>query len=116
MRKVAFLVATDECPEDPEIPKLLFPKSDAETLAEILADKETCGFEPQVHVNEPSFKVLEDLYDICGQLKADDTLLFYYSGHGMRRGNELYLVSSNTKLARLIPTSIKATEVSGLSP
>ncbi len=113
MSKIAFLVATDECPQDPGIPRLLFPKSDAETLAEILADKETCGFEPHVHVNEPSYVVLEDLYSICGQLKADDTLLFYYSGHGVRHRNELCLVSSNTKLAALIPTSIKAADVLG---
>lgn len=113
MRKVAFLVANDETPGDTEIPKLLFPKDDAQALAEILGDKESCAFEPHVHVNEPSYKVLEDLYDILAQLTADDTLLFYYSGHGMRRGNELCLVSSNTKLAKLIPTSIKATEVLG---
>jgi uncharacterized caspase-like protein len=90
---------------------LRFPKYDAEALAKILDDKETCGFEPYVHVNKPSHEVLEDLYDMSSQLTESDTLLFYYSGHGMlRHGNELYLGSSDTRLAKLNP-SINAAEV-----
>jgi Caspase domain len=113
MRKVAFLVANDEFPEDDSIPRLRFPQNDANGLAEILGDKESCGFEPHVHINEPSYKVLEELYGISNQLTEDDTLLFYYSGHGMRHKNELFLVARNTKLATLVPTSIKASEVLG---
>jgi hypothetical protein len=113
MRKVAFLAANDEFPEDDSIPRLRFPQNDAIDLAEILGDKESCGFEPHVHVNEPSYKVLEDLYGISDQLTEDDTLLFYYSGHGMRHKNELFLVSRNTRLSKLMPTSVKASEVLG---
>src|ERR1700731_3241710 len=104
MRKVAFLVANDEFPEDDSIPPLRFPRNDAIDLAEILGDKESCGFEPHVHVNEPSYKVLEDLYGISDQLAEDDTLLFFYSGHGMRHKNELFVVSRNTRLSKLLPT------------
>jgi hypothetical protein len=46
------------------IPRLRFPQNDAIDLAEILGDKESCRFEPHVHVNKPSYKVLEDLYGI----------------------------------------------------
>jgi hypothetical protein len=113
MRKVAFLVGNDTFPNDPSIPPLRFPRNDAKELGEILADQETCGFETKLYLNEPSYKILEDLDHISGQLTTDDTLLFYYSGHGKLRGNELCLVSTNTRSDRLKATSIKAQEVLG---
>jgi hypothetical protein len=52
MRKIAFLVGNDTFPEDPKnIPPLRFPQNDATGLAEILGDKETCGFETKLYLN-----------------------------------------------------------------
>src|ERR1700730_4355825 len=113
MRKVAFLVANDRFPEHPAIPPLRFTQNDAEGLKEVLEDPETCGFEPRVYLNEASQKILSDLDEISSELTQDDTLLFYYSGHGKLSGNELCLVSKETRSARLRPTSIKASEVLG---
>ncbi|MGQ0445383.1 MAG: caspase family protein [Beijerinckiaceae bacterium] len=113
MRKVAFLVGNDTFPEGPSIPSLLFPLNDAQKLAEVLEDPATCGFEARPYLNETSQKILSDLDEISRELTQDDTLLFYYSGHGKLSGNELCIVSKETRTARLRSTSIKASEVLG---
>jgi Caspase domain len=113
MRKVAFLVANDEFPDDPTIPPLRFTQNDASELGEILADSETCGFETKLYLNETSQKILSDLEVISGELTQDDTLLFYYSGHGRLRGKYLCLVTNETKTASLVTTSVRALDVLG---
>ena len=107
MRKIAFLVGNDTFPKDPSIPPLRFTQNDAREFAEVLGDQETCGFETRVYLNRPSQEVLTDLDQISGELDHDDTLLFYYSGHGKLRGNELCLVSNETTTASLGATSIR---------
>jgi Caspase domain/WD domain, G-beta repeat len=107
MRKIAFLVGNDTCPKDPSIPPLRFAQNDAREFAEVLKDRETCGFETRLYLNRPSQDVLTDLDQISGGLAQDDTLLFYYSGHGKLRGNELCLVSNETTTTSLGATSIR---------
>ncbi|MGA7386032.1 MAG: caspase family protein, partial [Methylocella sp.] len=107
MRKVAFLVGNDTFPRDPSIPPLRFTQNDARELAEVLEDPETCGFETRVYLNRPSQEVLTDLEQVSGDLGQDDTLLFYYSGHGKLRGNELCLVSNESITTSLGATSIR---------
>jgi hypothetical protein len=111
MRKVAFLVANDTSPKDSSIPPLRFTQNDARELAKVLEDPETCGFETKVYLNEAPQKVLRDLDQMSDDLTQEDTLLFYYCGHGQLRGNELYLVSNETTMAGLRATSIKARQV-----
>src|SRR5580704_15888939 len=113
MRKVAFLVANDEFPEDDSIPRLRFPQNDANDLAEILGDKESCGFETKLYLNKSSQSVLGDFEETtrAGDLTKNDTILFYYSGHGILWENELCLASRETKRARLSATSIEAEKV-----
>jgi uncharacterized caspase-like protein len=111
MRKVAFLVGNDTFPKDPSIPPLRFTQNDAREFAEVLEDRETCGFETKLFLNRPSQDVLTDLEQISGELEQEDTLLFYYSGHGKLRGNELCLVSNESITASLGATSIRARRV-----
>jgi uncharacterized caspase-like protein len=112
MRKVAFLVANGTFPEDPSIPPLRFTQNDAEGLSEVLGDPETCGFETRLFLNETSQKVLADLEQISGELESDNTLLFYYAGHGkLRRDGQLCLASKDTTMAQLGARSIRAREV-----
>jgi uncharacterized caspase-like protein len=112
MRKVAFLVANDTFPEDASIPALRFAQNDAEGLKEILDDPETCGFETKIYLDENSQKVLADLEQISGELEPDDTLLFYYAGHGkLRKDGQLCLASRDTTMANLGARSIRARDV-----
>jgi uncharacterized caspase-like protein len=107
MRKVAFLIGNDTFPKDPSIPPLRFTQNDAREFAEVLEDQETCGFETRLYLNRPSQEVLTGLEQISGELEQDDTLLFYYSGHGKLRGNELCLVSNDSIATILGATSIR---------
>jgi uncharacterized caspase-like protein/Tol biopolymer transport system component len=108
MRKVAFLVGNDTFPKDPSIPPLRFTQNDARELAAVLENPETCGFETRLYLNRASQEVLTDLDQISGELGQDDTLLFYYSGHGkLRQKNELCLVSNETTTKSLGATSIR---------
>jgi Caspase domain len=112
MRKVAMLVANDTFPLDETIKPLRFTQNDASELKEILDDPETCGFETKLYLNEPSQKVLADLEEISGELEPDDTLLFYYAGHGkLRRDGQLCLASKDTTMANLGATSIRTRDV-----
>ncbi len=112
MRKIAMLVTNDTFPEDSSIPPLRFTQNDASELKEILDDPETCGFETKIYLNESSQKVLADLEQISGELQSDDTLLFYYAGHGkLRRDGQLCLASKDTTMANLGARSIRAREV-----
>jgi hypothetical protein len=106
MRKIAMLVANDTFPEDSSIPPLRFTQNDAESLKEVLGDLETCGFETKIYLNETSQRILIGLERISGELAQDDTLLFYYSGHGRLRGNDLCLVSKDTETSSLAAASI----------
>ncbi len=111
MRKIAMLVANDTFPEDSSIRPLRFTQNDASELKEILDDPETCGFETRIHLNESSQKVLADLNRISKELTQEDTLLFYYSGHGKLEGSELCLLSNETVVTSLEATSIRAEDV-----
>jgi uncharacterized caspase-like protein len=112
MRKVAFLVGNDTFPADPSIPPLRFAQNDAEGLKKILDDPETCGFETKIYLDENSQKVLADLEQISGELEPDDTLLFYYAGHGkLRKDGQLCLASRDTTMANLGARSIRARDV-----
>jgi uncharacterized caspase-like protein len=108
MRKVAFLVGNDTFPKDPSIPPLRFTQNDAREFAAVLEDPETCGFETRLYLNRSSQEVLTGLEQVSGELEQDDTLLFYYSGHGKLRGNELCLVSNESTTTSLGATSIRA--------
>jgi S-DNA-T family DNA segregation ATPase FtsK/SpoIIIE len=115
MRKIAFLVANDTFPEDKSNPRLHFPKNDAQTLAEVLKEPESCGFEAEVYLNKTSREILRKLEKISSwkELSQDDTLLFYYSGHGKLSGNELCLLANDTETESLRATSVRASDVLG---
>ena len=111
MRKVAFLVGNDTFPEYASIPSLRFPQNDVNDLAEILGDRETCGFETKLYLNKSSQTVLGDFEETSQGLEEKDTILFYYAGHGILRGTELCLASIETKNKRHGATSIEAKKV-----
>ncbi len=107
MRKVAFLVGNDTFPKDPSIAPLRFTQNDARELAEVSGEPGNLRFRNETLL-EPAFARGSDCFDqVSGELGQDDTLLFYYSGHGKLRGNELCLVSNETTTTSLGATSIR---------
>jgi tetratricopeptide (TPR) repeat protein len=86
------------------------PKKDGLLLRDALTDHETGMFDKaSVHhpLNDaPSGEILVAVEEFFGGAEPDDTLLFYYSGHGRTLGQQLYLCAHNTNPARLRSTAV----------
>jgi len=108
-RKVAILVANDEF-EKSSLPPLSFTKNDLDALKEALED-DSCGFEVHPYYNANSLKIKTDLNKFCSTLTENDTMLFYYSGHGVSDGDNLYLVTQDTNFDVLEETSINTKDI-----
>jgi Caspase domain/Putative ATP-dependent DNA helicase recG C-terminal len=86
------------------------PKRDGLLLRDALTDHDTGMFE-KANVRDPlndatSGEILEAVEEFFESAEPDDTLLFYYSGHGRSRDQELYLCAQNTDLSRLRSTAV----------
>lgn len=89
---------------------LTAPFRDAEEFARVLKSPDICAFENVTTIiNKPAHVVMEAIEDFFAHKKADDLLVLYFSGHGIRDdlGN-LYLAVANTNHSRLHSTSINA--------
>jgi uncharacterized caspase-like protein len=107
--KYALIIGNTEY-SDVFLEKLNAPGKDVENLAKILADKDICGFdEVKVLLNKSSFNIIEAIEDFAVEKSPDDVVVVYFSGHGVRDdGGALYLAATNTKLSRLLSTSIQS--------
>jgi uncharacterized caspase-like protein len=104
----ALLISTDTY-VDNKLQKLRSPRTDAETLAEVLADQEIAGFSVTRLHNVASHEArvkLNELFDGC---RGDDLVVVYFSCHGVKddRG-KLHFAFSDTLHNRLPSTAIPA--------
>ncbi len=106
LRKIAILVANDKF-EKAALPDLHCTQNDAVELQKILED-EICGFKTYLYLNESSYNIRANLDHICRGLTQDDTLLFYYAGHGKVDIDELCLITNDTTSESLDATSLRA--------
>jgi hypothetical protein len=86
------------------------PKRDGMLLRDALTDHDT-GMFKKANVRDPlndatSGEILEAVEEFFESAEPDDTLLFYYSGHGLSRDQELYLCAQNTDPSRLRSTAV----------
>jgi uncharacterized caspase-like protein len=69
--------------QDPGIPKLTYPISDAERLEKVLVENYTFDKKNVTHLINPSRKEITDaLDDLQQKLKATDNVLIFFAGHG----------------------------------
>jgi tetratricopeptide (TPR) repeat protein len=84
---------------DPGLERLSFCRSDGEKMYEVLKKQDYNISEECMLVGEVNWGcVRETIYDFFGDIESnpDDTLLFYYSGHGVLDDDgEIYLASSD---------------------
>jgi uncharacterized protein YjbI with pentapeptide repeats len=99
-RKKALVIAVSEYEEGSNLKNLLFCKKDGEDLYELLQKKE---FGYEIKGNEGLIgkvdgeimrKRINEFFE-DPDMKSSDTLLFYYTGHGIARGERHYFASSN---------------------
>lgn len=95
---------------DDEDHNLNGPKHDAMLLTQALENKKIANFNVNLVINSTSQQILQELEKVCSVVEKEDTLLFYFSGHGhMLDGkNDLYMMASDSKLDRVRSTCLSA--------
>jgi hypothetical protein len=111
MERIALLVGVDQY-NFPGFTPLKAPLEDIEQLGDIL--KENGDFKIYPSLNEDYSTVRQRVLDLVESRVPEDTILFYYSGHGLRDfGGELYLTTHRSNPERPRRDSITATELQG---
>ena len=124
-RRWALIVGIEDY-EDPNIADLNYSVDDAKLLYEVLTDPNRGGFDPKSvrlltdDADDPSLRptrrnILRALKNWLSQTKPEDTVLFYFSGHGVadERGRN-YLVAIDSTLDLLEDTAISIRRVNEL--
>ncbi|MDG4787713.1 caspase family protein [Micromonospora sp. WMMD1102] len=95
--------------QDPGLRRLRAPAHDADQLARVLRDPQIGGFEVQTVLNESAPVINEAVEDFFADRSANDVLLLYFSGHGVKdEGGDLFFAAAATKLRRLGATAVAA--------
>ncbi len=110
-RRIALLIGVDEV-SDHSFPPLSFATRDVERLADVLLDEEQGRFD---EVRTLPGAVLDDawqtLADLMGEVRRQDTVLVYFSGHGMAETDDdgvtqLYLALRDTSRGTIVDSGL----------
>jgi|KBSMisStandDraft_5_1062788.scaffolds.fasta_scaffold43174_3 hypothetical protein len=113
-RRFALIIANNEY-HDADFQKLIAPAQDAKALASVLKDPEIGDFEVKVILNEPSYKVNEEIESFFSDRKPGDLILLYFSCHGIKDENgHLYFATINTRRKLLGSTAVSANFVNSI--
>jgi hypothetical protein len=99
--------------EDERLPPLQTPRTDARELAEVLRSKTIGAFkEIEILINKSEQVLTRAIARFCNQKGPDDTILLYFSGHGVKDDHgRLYFAVKDTDRDILSATAIPATFV-----
>jgi len=118
-RRVALLIGVGSY-DDPLFGELRHAEADALELGEILESHDYGGFDRVITLTTPvqttQARILTELASLRNDLRSQDTLLLYFSGHGTMRLDErkepiLYLTASDTKARSLDTTALELAEL-----
>jgi hypothetical protein len=108
-RRVALIIASYQY-EDPDLQQLVAPAQDAEALARVLEDPAMGGFEVQTLLNEPSYRVNQEIEAFFADRGRDDLCAVFLARSKIR----VYFAASDTRRKMLRTTAIPATLVNDL--
>ncbi|HKZ87077.1 MAG TPA: SUMF1/EgtB/PvdO family nonheme iron enzyme [Anaerolineae bacterium] len=109
--RVALIIASYQY-EDPGLRQLVAPPQDAEALARVLGDPAIGGFQVRTLLNEPSYRVDQEIEAFFADLKRDDLVLLYFSGHGVKdEDGQLYFAMPDTRRNLLRSTAVPSSLV-----
>jgi len=118
-RRIALLIGVGTY-DDPLFGELHHAQADAEGFAEILESHDYGGFDRVITLTTPvqttQARILTELASLRTDLRSQDTLLLYFSGHGTMRLGEgkeplLYLTASDTKARDIGGTALELSEL-----
>ena len=110
----AALVVATAWHEDTQLARLFAPEEDAHAFASALRSPQLGGFDVQTLVNAEASTLRERIESFFHDgRQRSDTLLLYFSGHGVKDLDEglLYFVASDTRTDRLRSTGVAASFV-----
>jgi Caspase domain len=115
----ALLVANSTFPADRyNLPDLEGPRNDSALLRDALCDGEVGLFASdnvRLVTERTMSEVLSEAEDVLVSATQRDTLLLYYSGHGLLdQAGELFLCTRDTRSDRLRSTAVKASDLRGM--
>jgi hypothetical protein len=115
----AVLVANSTFPADAyNLPDLEGPRNDPALLRDALCDPDVGVFAPdnvRLVTERTMSEVLAETEDLLVSATRRDTLLIYYSGHGLvDQSGELFLCTRDTRADRLRSTAVKASDLRGM--
>jgi Caspase domain len=115
----ALLIANSTFPADRfNLPELEGPRNDPALLRDALCDGEVGLFASdnvRLVTERTMAEVLSEAEDVLVSATQRDTLLLYYSGHGLLdQAGELFLCTRDTRSDRLRSTAVKASDLRGM--
>ncbi|HXJ02225.1 MAG TPA: caspase family protein [Micropepsaceae bacterium] len=112
MGSYALLVGVSKF-DDLKLAKLTAPQEDVEALAAVLRDPTRGGFDNvETCIDADLQTIREQLSALLDDRRPDDTVLFYYSGHGiMAKGQRLFLATGRSSFDRPQISSLWASEM-----
>jgi Caspase domain len=115
----AVLVANSTFPADAyNLPDLEGPRNDPALLRDALCDRDVGLFAPdnvRLVTERTMSEVLSEAEDLLVSATRRDTLLIYYSGHGLLdQSGELFLCTRDSRSDRLRSTAVKASDLRGM--
>ncbi|MFE4828534.1 caspase domain-containing protein [Streptomyces sp. NPDC056672] len=99
---------------DSRLDHLRSPAYDVGELSRVLADPEIGRFAVTSADNRTAKELRSSAEEFFGSRDRDDVLLLYYTGHGIKEGDELFLAGSDTDLDALADTALSATVLKNL--
>jgi hypothetical protein len=108
----ALLVCSHEYFLDKSLRRLKAPANDVAALAAAISNPAIGDFRTEISENESASATLERIEEFLLKRTAEQTVLLYFSGHGIKGPDgELYFAMSNTRLGLLRTSSVKARDV-----
>jgi TPR repeat protein len=108
-KKKAIIVGINEY-DDPGFENLKYAESDAHAIYDVLSNPDIGGFSKDDIVlltGKSKSDVEESLETVLDEAKRDDMVFVYFAGHGkLDKTGELCLAARNTKVNRLLSSSI----------
>src|SRR5262245_19670244 len=113
----ALLIANSTFPKDRDnLPELEGPRNDPAVLRDVLCDDAVALFPSdniRLVTERDMSEIMLEIEDFLVSATSRDTLLLYYSGHGvLDETNELYFSARDTRTTRLGASAISASWVS----
>ena len=105
--------------DDPNINSLRYASADASAIYKVLTHPQTGGFKKeQLHLltsdsQSPPTRnnILESLALLNRMIRAEDTVVFHFSGHGLTQGGINYLLPTDTRVNIPTETAIPLSKV-----